>query len=882
MIKFPVTSTPVAQIAIADTDLLTLVGDLALGIDLTLEGAVSATVPQLVYRTGAATETGGLVLLMNPTDHTSNAGMFIFQINGGSTSRCVIGPIEAGASYTLVLNRANGIWTSKLCPTLTSAPVDGSAVLSSASYTLASDLNGLAGLIFGNHSLANRRFNNSMGRFFRIDRALSDYEIAQLAYGKEISEIKAPLNYLKMSGPTDYADTGTQALAVTAQGDLTQGTSPPYGYNSVPTAPSITGTPVITGSPTPGTAVGYTPAQILGNPPPTTSQQWTLDGVDIADATGATYTPVAGNVGKLLRVRQIASNGVGSPATATSDPVTVAAGAVTMTPAEFGMDEFGNEAFFQQVNDVASVPVSVAYSGTTPAKLEYQLYEPDGVTIALPWTDTGLTPSGAAFSGNVPMPALTAGRRKNKIRYRLVDSNGTAIITSALMRSRFGIGNAYIGIGSSSMAAWFTDGSGTGMVVNHDSVSTGAQDHIKPFTTDGRASQMAEYISEKTGYPVAFLGMGLGGSTLSSWADASSTSTFGLFKQAVTMVGGKIAGVFSTCGSNDITGSNGALSIQAHLDLLRQLATNIRSFTGQASLPILLSGINRRTNANSDAQANNARAAERAFGSELNNYYVQTLDFELSGDGTHLTGAGYAACCARVQYVWIEAVKNGIYRRGPKITSLRFSGNEFNVQLAHRSGNDFTPLSGITGFIVTDNKGDGVQVPVVVTSCTRTNAGNIKGVCDQVLVAPTITYLAGMGPEVGTPVYDNGPATLPMEAEPFMLASAGAIEQPLVLVPYYNEYTISRAILGSGDAPLTGSFTTYQLTSSGTLRTSQACKYTWYASGVIGITAGDATMGEKPTNADGRLALTGLPFGAGMLVMKFADGGVAYQEGTVA
>lgn len=879
MIKFSFTNGDNTSVSIADSPDLNFVGDAAIGFTITFNG-IDTDVYQTVWRTGGSGVTGSIICFWAPLNSTTMPGKFYFQMSG-TTTRCEVGPVELGQSYVVVLQRANGIFQSKLCPILSTAPTSGAAVISGASFTASADFDGNGGIILGSHSVASRRLDQALGRWFKINRALSDLEIAQLAYGKEITSIIAPLNYLKMDTPSTIADTGTQAKPVTVTGNFVDSSDPAYGFNSTPTAPSFVGKPVINGSPTPTVATSYTPAGALGNPSPTITQQWTLDGVDIAGATAATYTPVAGNVGKLLRVRQIATNGIGSPATSTSDPVIVASGAVSLTPAEFGRSDFGYEAFFQQVSGVASVPVSATYSGTAPATLEYQLYLPDATTVTKVWANTGLTPANGTFSGNVPMPMPTTHRKKYRIAYRTKDASGNVMFTSPIMQTRFGVGDVLIGTGSSSMAAWFSDGSGTGMVVNHDSVTTGAQDYWSAFGTVGQASQMAEYISEQMARPIAFIGLGLGGSTLSQWSDANST-TFGLFKQAVIMAGGKIAGVFTTCGSNDISGANAALSVQAHLDLLRQLATNIRSFTVQPNLPILLSGINRRTNANSDAQANNARMAERLFGKDANNMHVQTLDFELSGDGTHLTGAGYKGTCDRVRYVWIEYVKNNIDRTGPELASLRFSGNQFNAQLTHNSGNDFIPLSGITGFVVEDEKTTGVFTPVGITSCTRTNATNIKGVCDQTLVKPRITYLAGMGPAVGTPVYDNGPLPLPMFAEPFMATTAGAIEQPKVLVAYYNEYPLSYAIAGSSStAPTVGSFTTYQLTSSGTLRTSQVCDYTWVSGGKIGESIGTSSLGSASTDSQGRLTASNLPLGQGFMLMQFDDGGVAYQEGVV-
>lgn len=89
------------------------------------------------------------------------------------------------------------------------------------------------------------------------------------------------------------------------------------------TAPTVAA-PAIIGTPQVGVASGYTPGAVTGSPTPTVTQQWTLDGVDISGATGATYTPVSGDATHALRVRQIATNSAGT-VNATSAPGTIAA-----------------------------------------------------------------------------------------------------------------------------------------------------------------------------------------------------------------------------------------------------------------------------------------------------------------------------------------------------------------------------------------------------------------------------------------------------------------------------------------------------------------------------------------------------------------------------
>jgi hypothetical protein len=99
--------------------------------------------------------------------------------------------------------------------------------------------------------------------------------------------------------------------------------------------PVITGNPVIVGTPKEGVASSYTQAATSGSPSPSVTQQWTLDGNNIAGATGATYTPTAGDVGKTLRVRQVATSNQGS-VSATSDGVVVVAAAVVTPPPSGG------------------------------------------------------------------------------------------------------------------------------------------------------------------------------------------------------------------------------------------------------------------------------------------------------------------------------------------------------------------------------------------------------------------------------------------------------------------------------------------------------------------------------------------------------------------
>lgn len=111
--------------------------------------------------------------------------------------------------------------------------------------------------------------------------------------------------------------------------------------------------------------------------------------------------------------------------------------------------------------------------------------------------------------------------------------------------------------------------------------------------------------------------------------------------------------------------------------------------------------------------------------------------------------------------------------------------------------------------------------------------------------------------------------------------------------PYGNEHmtwiapqkvAIIKPIISGSTATGTGSgtFQTDAMLSSGTLRTNQACQWTWFSGGVIGSVIGTPTYGSGTTSSAAKLTATGLPSGPGYILVRFADGGRFYQEGTVA
>ena len=90
-----------------------------------------------------------------------------------------------------------------------------------------------------------------------------------------------------------------------------------------PVAPTWTSRPIIVGGATEGVEAAFTSGAYTGTAPVTVSYRYQIDGVDVGSAN-TPYTPVSGDVGKLLTVTQTATNAVGSAERISAGVVVVA------------------------------------------------------------------------------------------------------------------------------------------------------------------------------------------------------------------------------------------------------------------------------------------------------------------------------------------------------------------------------------------------------------------------------------------------------------------------------------------------------------------------------------------------------------------------------
>jgi hypothetical protein len=680
-------------------------GDWAIGFALVLDGPQSNAggVAQYVSSLGNFQGAGSLNIVFEPTDTTNAPGrVHAFLDTSNSPVAISGGSIVPNGAYYFVFQRSNNVLSVRHCPILQTEPTSGSSVIQGTnSIALTKALTcGTDNFTIGNRrDLGDRWLGQSLARYFRLDGGtLTDLEVAQLAYGKEITDLgKTPAIYLRMADANDITDIGTQANTFSkTSGTFANGSALNFGYGTNQTIPAIS------------------------------------------------------------------------------------------------VSELQSDRIYQRANSKSRVALSGAWTVTQPTTIEYQLYNSDGTTVLAAWAALDVTNDSLVINANgswSASPNMPQGGM-----YRIVvrsKSSSDVLATSVINTNLFGVGDIISCIGSSSPQYWFTSDSGTGYTPAAN-VRVHANGAWGKFGTVGCAINMANSFATQAGVPVGMLAYGVGGTTLGDWNNTSS-SVWTNYKAAVIAVGNMIAGAIISVGSNDA--ANGTVSSRAsHLANIRTLISSVRTLSNQASLPILISGFNRRPGV-SDVQADYVRAAENDVGEDTKVYSVQTLDYEVRSDNIHLTPAGFLACSNRIKTVFGSAMNSNTYLRGPKLSAVEYSGNNIVATLVHRAGTDFTPTSSITGFTAADSTGQ-----LNITSAVRTSETKLTLTTDRAIAStPTVKYLSGGAPAVGTPVYDNYTLPLPMTMESGLVATASTSTSPSTpTTPIVNMPTITPTVSSPG------------------------------------------------------------------------------------
>lgn len=146
-------------------------------------------------------------------------------------------------------------------------------------------------------------------------------------------------------GPVVVADQG-QSLTVVETVTNADGTrisvSAAMEIPAASTAPVVQAAPEITGTPKVGQTLAVSDGTWAGTAPISFTRQWRAAGAAISGAAGATYRPVAGDVGKVITCMITAANGTVPDGTATSAPTeAVTANVGGYTPTSLGTKLIG-------------------------------------------------------------------------------------------------------------------------------------------------------------------------------------------------------------------------------------------------------------------------------------------------------------------------------------------------------------------------------------------------------------------------------------------------------------------------------------------------------------------------------------------------------------
>lgn len=399
-----------------------------------------------------------------------------------------------------------------------------------------------------------------------------------------------------------------------------------------------------------------------------------------------------------------------------------------------------------------SVPVAVAWTGTTPASLEARVMK--GATVIKDWTAvTGFAVVGSGASGL--LTSVAVGDGYDALHARTKDSGGTVLATAVGVNT-WGIGKNGELIGSSTPTKWFTDST-----VESPNALCRKYKHGVGWSalTGAAAIKFAnDQLGDEPGVPIGLIDQAVSGSTLALWYNRQSG-----YNDAVTAA--QACGIeFAIChvGSNDAR--NEATGGQAtHESRYRTLASNLRSDLGLPNLPFIIMGCQRAPlePSSSDSHWTIARAAEMNVAADANNYLGSVVvDLPIDTDNVHLSqGAtgGNATNGLRTS----RAVRAGVYGltgsyKGPKPLSATYNATTgatpvtFDLQ-GGTAITGRTAVTGITGFRYST---DGTTW-TVVTDATVTDTNKVTLALPAGLSGVQIDYLAGANPVVTNCVFNR-------------------------------------------------------------------------------------------------------------------------------
>jgi hypothetical protein len=300
-------------------------------------GAAPATLALSGSPVTSANGNSYIVTLDSPTDVTPNGTTFVTDSgvgacqtsdwidagpdgNGGElfSASCVIAQSEAGPA-TVSATYSGIDYITSTSNTLTVAPA--SATLTISGTPIAGTNNEYAVMLDASTDVP------PTGTVTVTDSGANSYATSSWAYHG--GDGSGGAYFIADAVIAEDEPLATTVSASYAGPDYTAATS---NTLIVTTAPAGIGTATISGTPAVGDTLTAAATGVTGAPTATPSYQWYDNGNAITNATNATYVVATGDQGMAVTVTIIETNGIGTPATATSSAVNVPAATPPSTP----------------------------------------------------------------------------------------------------------------------------------------------------------------------------------------------------------------------------------------------------------------------------------------------------------------------------------------------------------------------------------------------------------------------------------------------------------------------------------------------------------------------------------------------------------------------
>lgn len=334
-------------------------------------------------------------------------------------------------------------------------------------------------------------------------------------------------------------------------------------------------------------------------------------------------------------------------------------------------------------------------------------------------------------------------------------------------------------------------------------------------TTGAGATNLGNNLNTITGRPIRFIKKGVSGTKLSDWeaaGDANRAAAVSAGNNA--KANGGLDAIVCIVGFNDVYLDSSVTSQAAHEAKLRSLFSKLRSELGLPNIPIMVgvsqAMVGQTPTAAQDQQLTWVRAAEMAVSKDsLNGFYAHSVDLPTITNDFHMNAASYVVHAARGARNIAAKFGVGTASRGPSIVSgVGVDNSTTDVTIVHDGGNDFTPTTGISSFLVSF---DGFSTSVTPSSVSRLNSTTVRVThVSGSGAAAQIAHLRGALPNRTAVLVDNqSPSFNLSPTETFITASAPPVTPPAPSPNILDTFTDTDNVLltaHSSDSPAGGTW----------------------------------------------------------------------------